>query len=76
MELQGRRVPLTAIDTVQLTFHILNVLVDSRFSLVYPGEPLLPVALVPAAVIGSLIFLPLLGLVSVFKRHQFLLLES
>src|SRR6266568_1494933 len=71
MELQSRGVPLTAIFTAQLTFHILDVIVDSPLSLVYPGEALLPVALMPAAVIVSLIFLPLLGLVAVFKRHLF-----
>ena len=66
---------LTAIYTAQLIFHILDEIVDSRLSsrlsLIHPGEPLRLVALVPTALIVSLIFLPLLGLVSVFKRHQF-----
>src|SRR5690242_353987 len=71
MELQGRWMSLTAIYTSQLAFHILDVLVDSRLSLVHSGEPLLPVALMPTAMIDSLVFLPLLGLIAVFKRHQF-----
>src|SRR2546421_1803178 len=64
---------LTAICTIQLIFEILNVLVDSRLSLVDHGEPLRPVALVPPTLIVSLIFLPLLGLISafVFVGHQF-----
>ena len=64
---------LTAIYTVQLIFHILDVIVDGRLSLVHPGEPLRPVALVPATLIVSLVFLPLLGLISacIFEGHQF-----
>ena len=67
---------LTAIYTAQLIFHILDVAVDSRLScrlsLIHPGEPLLLVLLVPATLVVSLIFLPLLGLVlaSVFEGHQ------
>lgn len=62
---------LAAIYTAQLIFHILNVVVDSSLSLVRLGEPFLLVALVPTALIGSPIFLPLLGLVSasVFEGH-------
>lgn len=65
--------PLTTVCAAQLTFDILDVLVDSRLSLVGPGEPLRPVALVPATLIVSLVFLPLLGLISifVFEGHQF-----
>ncbi len=64
--------PLTTICAAQLTFDILDVLVDSRLSLVDPGEPLRPVALVPTTLIVSLVFLPLLGLISVFvfEGHQ------
>ncbi len=64
---------LTAIDTVQLIFHILDVIVDSPLSLIHLSEPLRSVALVPATLIGSLIFPPLFGLISafIFERHQF-----
>src|SRR6266567_5909855 len=64
---------LTAICTTQLIFNIMNVLVDSRLSLVDHGEPLRPVASVPSTLIVSLIFLPLLGLIAVFvfMGHQF-----
>jgi hypothetical protein len=70
--------PLTAICAAKLTFDILNVLVGSRLSLVDPGEPLHLVALVPIALIVSLVFLPLLGLISVFvfEGISFLRLES
>jgi hypothetical protein len=63
---------LTAIYTTQLIFDILNILVSIRLSLVDPGEPLRLVTLVPTALIVSLIFLPLLGLISafVFEGHQ------
>jgi len=63
---------LTAICAAQLTFDLLNVLDGSRLSLVDPGEPLRPVALIPATLVVSLVFLPLLGLISifVFEGHQ------
>ncbi len=69
---------LTTIYTVQLIFNTLNIFVDSRLSLVNLGEPLRPVALVPATLIGSLVFLPLFGLVSALslKGISFLQLES
>src|SRR5579864_3263768 len=67
---------LAAIYAAQLIFHILDVAVNSRLSsclcLIHPGEPLLLMLLVPIALVISLIFLPLLGLVSasVFEGHQ------
>ena len=63
--------PLTTICAAQLIFNTLNIFVNSRLSLVNLGEPLRLVALVPTTLVVSLVFLPLLGLIAIFKRHQF-----
>jgi hypothetical protein len=63
--------PLTTICAVQLIFNTLNIIVDSSLSRIDLGEPLRLVTLVPTMVIVSLILLPLLGLIAIFKRHQF-----